>query len=57
MEKEHVLELLKSSKSEQEWNKYCDIIKKKCGGYPSWWYQEIILSGFAYNVRSSWLKT
>jgi len=47
MEKQEVMDLLKSSKNSSEWNANCDTIKKAFnGGYPAWWYQEVVLSGF-----------
>lgn len=40
------VELMKGSKTKDEWNANCDKVKKASGGqYPSWWYQKIILSG------------
>ena len=42
-----VYELMKSSKSEEEWNKNCDIVKSRCNGYPDFWWNEIIASGLA----------
>lgn len=46
MDKNEVINLMKSSKSHQEWNANCDTVKKAHGGgYPDYWYQEIILSG------------
>ncbi|KKN88442.1 hypothetical protein LCGC14_0250050 [marine sediment metagenome] len=45
MTKEYVLSLMGSSKNEHEWNANCDVVKREYGGYPDWWYAEIILSG------------
>ena len=45
MNKNEVLELMKSSNNEDEWNNNCDAVKAACGGYPDFWYQEIILNG------------
>ena len=28
----------------------CDKVTEACGGYPDFWYREIILSGFADQV-------
>lgn len=47
MKKEEVVKLMKSSKSEKEWNENCDKVKKECNGYPDFWYVEIIMSGLA----------
>lgn len=40
-----VLSLMQSSKSEREWNANCDKVKSANGGYPSFWYSAIVLSG------------
>lgn len=46
MEKQEVLDLMSSSKNQQDWNQNCDRVKKAHNNsYPSWWYQEVILSG------------
>ena len=45
MNQQEVIELMKSSKSESEWNANCDKVKKACGGYPDFWYSAIVLSG------------
>lgn len=46
MEKEEVIALMETSKNSQEWNDNCDKVKKAhSGGYPSYWYGEMIASG------------
>ena len=45
MTKKEVLSLMGSSKTESEWNLNCDKVKEAFGGYPSFWYSEVILSG------------
>lgn len=46
MTQEEVIDLMKSSKTSQEWNNNCDSVKKAHdGNYPNYWFQEIILSG------------
>lgn len=45
MEKNEAIELMKSSTSKDDWNKKCDQVKAASGGYPDWWYSEVILSG------------
>lgn len=54
MTPEEVKKLMESSKSEQEWNKNCDIVKLKCGGYPDFWYTTIILGGVLQSSQLSW---
>ncbi len=54
MSEEEVKALMESSKSEAEWNANCDLVKKKCGGYPGFWYSLIVLSGLSARVQSKW---
>lgn len=54
MNQQEVVTLMSSSKSEDEWNANCDIVKTACNGYPSFWYSAIIASGLLSQVRSSW---
>jgi len=62
MKKEEVIKLMKSSKSEAEWNNNCDKVKKECGGYPDFWYEEIVKSRlsvkmstyFEYGISPNW---
>ncbi len=51
---EGVIALMSSSKSEREWNDNCDKVKKVNGGYPSFWYDAIILSGILANTSAKW---
>lgn len=49
------MNILRSTKSEDEWNNACDQVKKARGGrYPDDWYVKVILSGFLYNLSSTW---
>jgi len=50
MNKEEVINLMKSSKNANEWNKNCTIVKEKCNGYPNFWYETIIVSGIAREI-------
>ena len=45
MSKQDAIELMKSSKTKDEWNANCDKVKAANGGYPDWWYPEIVASG------------
>jgi hypothetical protein len=45
MTEQEVVDLMKSSKTEDEWNANCDKVKKAFDGYPSFWFSAIILSG------------
>jgi len=54
MNESEVVELMKSSKSESEWNKNADTVKAKCNGYPSFWYASIVMSGVLSEVQATW---
>lgn len=45
MSKQEAIDLMKSSKSEDEWNVNCNTIKREFGGYPEWWFQGVIAAG------------
>lgn len=52
MTQNEVYELMNSSKKET-WNANCDKVKAAHGGmYPSYWYQEMVLSGMAARILS-----
>ena len=54
MEKAEVIELMKTSKSNLEWNINCDIVHDKCGGYPAYWFTEMIVNELLLNVSKTW---
>ena len=54
MNQEQVLELMRSSKNETEWNANFDKVKSACGGYPDFWFSSIILSGLLKQVSAKW---
>lgn len=46
MTQQEVVDLMKSSKTEQEWNENRDLIKVAFGGdYPKFWHTAVIASG------------
>ncbi len=47
-----VISLMEGSKSDQEWDDNCDVVKERCGGYPTWWFRAIILSGLCARVTA-----
>lgn len=51
---EGVQALMRSSKSESEWNANCDKVKAANGGYPQFWYPAIILMGILSSVQDTW---
>ena len=54
MTEEQVIELMLSSKNETEWNANCDKVKATFGGYPSFWYISIIVSGVYTKAKAGW---
>lgn len=50
---EELLNRLRNTKSEQEWNSICDEVKRN-GGYPADWFAKVILSGLASKAQKSW---
>lgn len=60
MNEEQVIELMKSSKSEAEWNENCDSVKRetkeipkeeRSGDYPSYWFTRILQAGILEEAR------
>jgi hypothetical protein len=50
---ESELELLKATKSENEWNDACDKIKDaRDGQYPPDWYVKVLASGLMHQICS-----
>ncbi len=54
MTEQQVIDLMKSSTNEQEWNKNADEVKKACGGYPFFWFASIVTSGVMAETQASW---
>lgn len=54
MTEQEVVALMKTSKSEEEWNANCDKVKATCGGYPDFWYSAVIMSGLLTQVKATW---
>ena len=59
MEKQLILERLKSARTTAEWEAICDEVKaetrslpdsERSGHYPLWWFAEVIMSGL-YDPR------
>ena len=52
-----VVEQMKRSKTEDQWNKNCDRVKTaNKGQYPDFWYKSVILSGVAKEVADKFNK-
>ncbi len=47
MSREEVINLMKSSRSENEWNANLNKVKQAFDGYPDFWYETIIQSKVA----------
>jgi hypothetical protein len=56
MNKDEVIALMSTSKSEEEWNNNCDEVKRRCGGYPSFWYSTIVISGLMAQITAGFNK-
>lgn len=55
--KQIVLLFLQKADSEEEWDKFCDIIKLMYGdAYPKWWGQEVLFSGLLKEISQKWKK-
>ncbi len=54
MNQDEVVALMESSKNEQEWNDNADTVKRKCDGYPDFWFSAIMLSGVHMAVTGGW---
>lgn len=57
MNQDQVVALMSSSRNSEDWNANADEVKRKCGGYPSFWYSAIMMSGLAHRVQQSWVET
>ena len=54
MSESEVVKLMKSSKSDAEWEANADTVTTNCNGYPPFWYGAIIASGLMGRVVSQW---
>lgn len=51
---EKLASFMSEARNNNDWNKRCDMVKKVCSGYPSYWFETIILSGLYNRVSSNW---
>lgn len=56
MSKDEVIALMESSRDEDDWNRNCDTVKRRCEGYPPFWYAAVIVSGLAARTAASWAR-
>ena len=55
MTEEQVVELMKSSKSGEEWDANCEKVKEAFGGdYPTFWYSALIASDVPEEIAMLW---
>jgi hypothetical protein len=40
--------------SESDWNDRCDAVKSANNGYPSFWYEAIVMSGVMASTARKW---
>lgn len=53
MNAEQVVELMLSSKSENQWSDNCDKVKAEFGGnYPDFWFVKIIIGGILQDAKA-----
>ena len=53
MTESEVVELMRTSGSQREWNANCDRVKAAFGGqYPAFWFAVIVMSGIAGQMAS-----
>lgn len=52
MTQTQVVNLMRSSRSEREWNENCGRVKAACGGYPDFWYATIIQGGILVRAKT-----
>ncbi len=58
MNKQEVIDLMKSSRSEKEWSANCAVVKAAYNGhYPAFWFEAIIRSGVATETMAEFGAT
>lgn len=51
--KQEVIELMKTSKTQQEWDRNCLIVVQAFEGFPYFWTSEIIYSGLGEQIKKN----
>lgn len=49
-----VVELMKTSKTEQEWNANGEKVKQANDGFPGFWFRAIIMGGVMRDTAAKW---
>ncbi len=57
MKEQEVTDYMKAATSEADWDDRADEVKRRCDGYPSFWYMTIVVSGLMNQVVQSWDKS
>ena len=53
--KNDVVNYMRESTSEEDWNERCDAVKAANGNeYPGFWFMSIVMSGVAHEVATRW---
>lgn len=47
---EKLAAFMSESRSKDDWNRRCDIVKAACGGYPDYWFSTCIASGLINQI-------
>lgn len=45
MTPQELIDLMKTTTSLEHWEQNCNEVKRRCNGYPAFWYRTIVLSG------------
>lgn len=54
MNETEVVALMESATSAADWDQKADEVKRRCGGYPTFWFPAIMISGLAGRVAARW---
>jgi hypothetical protein len=54
---EQIAQFMETSRTAEEWDKNCDLVKEACGGYPSFWWETIMVSGLARRTMAKFGET
>ncbi len=57
MDETTVVELMKGSRSQREWDINCETVRGACKGFPDFWYKAIVTSDVEKDTRAKFGKT
>lgn len=55
MSRGEVIDFMSQEISENDWNTRCDEVKRRCNGYPAFWYSSIVQSGMMSKTEARWV--